>query len=143
MNKRKKPGVVLVVIFLLVAFVGFADAVYLAASHYLGSLPVCTVIDGCDEVALSEWSTIGPVPVALLGTIFYVLMMGWAVLWLDLRRSGMFRFMPFVTVPGFLFSGWLVYLMFFVIEALCLFCLISAGTTTLLMIMSFRLRSRY
>lgn len=126
--------------FLVIAVIGFADAVYLTASHYLSGVPTCTIVEGCDEVALSEYSTLGPVPVALLGTLFYFVMMIWSFVWFDLRKAGLFRFMPFITVPAFMFSMGLVYLMLFVIEALCIYCLVSAGTTTLLMLISFKLR---
>ncbi len=129
-----------VVAFLAIAFFGFADAVYLTATHYMGNLPVCTVLEGCDEVALSEYAELGPVPVALMGALFYAGMLIIGVTWLDARNPVMFRYLPFVTVPAFLFSVWLVYVMFFVIDALCIFCLLSAGSTTLLMLLSFRLR---
>ncbi len=132
----------MVIAFVVIAIVGFADAVYLTASHYLGGVPTCTVIEGCDEVALSEYATIGPVPVALMGVLFYTLMLVSGVAWLDIRKAAVFYYLPFVTVPAFFFSLWLVYLMFFVIEALCIFCLVSAGTTTLLMILSFFLHAR-
>lgn len=140
---KKTPSVFsLVILFLVIAIIGFADAVYLTAAHYLGGVPTCTVIEGCDEVAMSEYATIGPVPVALLGVLFYTLMLFTAVAWLDVRKSILFRYLPVITVPGFLFSLALVYVMFFVIEALCSFCLLSAGTTTVLMILSFILRAR-
>ena len=122
--------------FVVIAFIGFADAVYLTASHYIGALPTCTIIEGCDEVALSEYSTIGPVPVALFGVLFYTVMLVAGIMWLDVRKSILFRYLPFITVPAFFFSVWLVYLMIFVIEAICVYCFVSAGTTTLLMLLS-------
>ncbi len=131
-----------IILFIVIAFVGFADAVYLTASHYIGALPTCTIIEGCDEVALSEYSTIGPVPVALFGVLFYTAMLVAGVVWLDVRKSILFRYLPYLTVPAFLFSMWLVYVMFFVIDAICVYCLVSAGSTTLLMLLSLYLRMR-
>ncbi|MFO8030818.1 MAG: vitamin K epoxide reductase family protein [Cyclonatronaceae bacterium] len=128
-----------VIAFLVTAFVGFADAVYLTASHYIGALPTCTIIAGCDEVALSAYSTIGPVPVALFGVIFYIIMLVASVVWLDMRTDHIWRYLPLLTVPAFLFSMWLVYLMFFVIDAICVYCLVSALTTTLLMLFSLQM----
>ncbi|MEX0680001.1 MAG: vitamin K epoxide reductase family protein [Balneolales bacterium] len=137
---RSLPSILTRVIALLViAFVGFTDAVYLTASHYVGSLPVCAIVQGCDEVALSTYATIGPIPVALLGVLFYVIILISGVAWLDTRNPVLFRYLPFLTVPAFLFSMWLIYLMFFVLEAVCIYCLISAVTTTLIMLLSFRL----
>jgi uncharacterized membrane protein len=129
-----------VVGYVAIAFFGFGDSVYLTASHYMGGVPVCTVLEGCDEVALSEYATIGSIPVALFGVLFYTGMLIAGFLWLDTRNSVYLKYLPFVTVPAFLFSMWLVYLMIYVIEALCLFCFLSAGSTTLLMLISFRFR---
>jgi uncharacterized membrane protein len=129
-----------VIAFFVIALVGFADAVYLTASHYIGALPTCTIVAGCDEVALSEYSTIGPVPVALFGVLFYTVMLVASVIWLDVRKAVALRYLPLLTVPAFFFSMWLVYLMLFVIDALCIYCLVSAGTTTLLMLISLKLR---
>ncbi len=129
-----------VIAFFVIALVGFADAVYLTASHYIGALPTCTIVAGCDEVALSEYSTIGPVPVALFGVLFYTVMLVASVIWLDVRKSVALRYLPLLTVPAFFFSMWLVYVMLFVIDAICIYCLVSAGTTTLLMLISLKLR---
>ncbi len=140
---RLSTPVAWMIVFVVIAFIGFADAVYLTASHYIGALPTCTIIEGCDEVALSEYSTIGQVPVALYGALFYTLMLVAGIMWLDVRKSILFRYLPFITVPAFLFSMWLVYLMIFVIEAICVYCFVSAGTTTLLMLMSIFFYSRF
>ena len=138
MRRSSSSATIWVVLFVMIAFIGFADSVYLTASHYIGELPTCTVVEGCDEVALSEYSTIGPVPLSLLGVLFYTLMIVWGVVWLDSRKKGVFRFMPLITIPAFLFSMWLIYVMFYVIDALCIYCLISSGTTTLLMLLSLK-----
>lgn len=140
MNKSSNTLVGWVVVFLFIAFLGFADSVYLTASHYMGGIPTCTVLEGCDEVALSDYAVIGPIPVALLGVLFYACMLIAGVTWLDARKPFLVRFLPFVTVPAFLFSILLVYVMLFVIDALCIYCLLSAGSTTLLMLISIRMR---
>ncbi len=129
-----------VIAFFVVALIGFGDAVYLTATHYLGIMPECSVIQGCDIVAMSEYSTIGPVPVSLFGILFYAFMMTISVAWFDTRKPVLFRYLPFITVPAFLFSMWLIYVMLFIIRALCIYCLLSAATTTILMLLSFRLR---
>ena len=130
-----------VIFFLAAALLGFADSAYLTATHYLGEMPTCSILEGCDVVALSEYSTIGPIPVSLLGALFYMAMLTAGIAWLDTRQPIIFRYLPIVTVPGFLFSMWLVYVMFFHIQALCIYCLISAGSTTIIMLLSLWFRS--
>ncbi|TVQ03587.1 MAG: vitamin K epoxide reductase family protein [Balneolaceae bacterium] len=130
-----------VIAFFAVALIGFGDSVYLTATHYLGIMPECSVIQGCDIVAMSDYSTIGPLPVSLFGVLFYAFMMAISVAWFDTRKPVFFEYLPFITVPAFLFSMWLIYVMYFVIGALCIYCLLSAATTTILMLFSIKLRS--
>lgn len=125
-----------VVILLVFALVGFTDAFYLTVKHFMGELPVCTAVSGCEEVALSEYSQIAGIPISLLGTIFYTTILILGVAWLDLRKMSLLQKLPLLTVPAFIFSVWLLYLMFAVINALCIYCLISALTTTTIMILS-------
>jgi uncharacterized membrane protein len=129
-----------IIAMLIFAFIGFADAVYMSTVHFMGELPVCSVIEGCDVVAMSPYSTIGPIPVSLLGVLFYTLMLASGVFWIDTRKSSIFKYLPYITVPAFAFSAWLVYIMFFEIEALCIYCLVSAASTTLIMLISLWLR---
>ncbi|MDI6401534.1 vitamin K epoxide reductase family protein [Balneolaceae bacterium ANBcel3] len=143
MKKKKEAPIFWIVTFLIVGLIGYADAVYLTAAHYTSGGPVCAVGLGCDIVAASEYSTIGPIPVALLGTLFYALMLFWGVLWLDIRKNQLFRWLPLVTIPAFLFSMWLLYAMAFLIEAFCEYCILSGGTTTMLMLISLVLRKKH
>lgn len=141
MSPDKNNVIYWVIAFFAVALIGFGDSVYLTATHYLGIMPECSVIQGCDIVAISEYSTIGPLPVSLFGVLFYAFMMAISVAWFDMRKAVFFRHLPFITIPAFLFSMWLIYVMYFIINALCIYCLLSAATTTLLMLFSFKLRS--
>ena len=125
-----------VIAFIVIAFVGFGDSVYLTASHYMGGVPTCAGVEGCDVVAMSEYAAWGGIPTALFGAIYYVAMLVAGFLWIDLRNDTILKLLPIVTIPAFLFSIWLVYVMGSVLNAWCLFCLISAGTSTLLMIIS-------
>ncbi len=137
-----KPILIGVIALVVIAFIGLIDAIYLTASHYMGGVPTCTAMEGCDEVATSDYATLGPLPVALLGALFYGVMLIAGFLWFDMRKNFVLKLLPLLTVPAFLFSGWLVYLMNSVIEAWCLYCLISAGTTTLIMGLSLWLRTK-
>ena len=57
------PGVILAVL----DVVGLVIASYLSVVELQGYAPVCGPIKGCEEVALSEYSRIGGVPVAVYG----------------------------------------------------------------------------
>ena len=133
----KVPPKWLLVIFASVAFVGFVDATYLTALHFLGEVPPCSIIEGCEQVTTSKYATIGSVPIALLGAVYYLLIFFMTIISLD---SGRFRHLVgaiALTWAGLAVSLFLFYLQIFVIRALCLYCIFSALTTGILFMLGF------
>lgn len=118
----------------VVAVLGFIDAAYLTAVHYLHIVPPCSVVQGCEQVTTSVYSTIGPVPVALLGAMYYLVMALLGVAALDAKSVKLARLLVLLSPFGFLASIGFVYLQLFVIEAICLYCLFSALTSTLIFV---------
>lgn len=130
---RQKP----VYIFILVlGFIGFADALYLTATHFMDAPPGCGEAGGCEEVTTSEYATMFGIPVALFGVLFYLSVVFVSLLWLDRGLSLISKVLPFFTLPGFLFSCWFVYVMLFVLDAICWFCMGSAASSTLIFLSS-------
>ena len=122
------------IIFLFLGVVGFLDASYLTVEHYRGLVPICKVITGCGEVLISKYSTIGPVPLALLGVAYYSVVIFGALLFLDLKIIKILHLLAAYTCVGIIASLYFIYLQIFVIHALCLYCLFSAFTSALLFI---------
>ena len=89
--------------------------------------------------ATSGYATIAGVPVALLGAIFYFSMLVLGVIFREVGVAMLATFLFIGGALGFLFSLWLVAVQVFILDALCLYCLISAGTSTVLFILSFLL----
>jgi uncharacterized membrane protein len=121
-----------VLAFLIVSLLGFLDATYLTAKHYLGEVPTCSVIEGCEKVLTSSYATVGRVPVALMGAFYYLAIFFLTVAYLDTKRKGLFYFTARLTLVGFLVSLGLIYLQLFVIKAICLYCMASAASSTIL-----------
>ncbi len=119
---------------LIISFFGFLDATYLAVKHYTGMPINCSILNGCDRVTASPYATIGPISVALLGAIYYLIIFVLVVLYLDTQRNRLIYSIAQLTVLGFLASLWFLYLQIFVIKAFCLYCLGSALSSTLLFI---------
>ncbi len=120
---------------LVVAIVGFADAAYLTASHYSDKAVECSLVHGCDVVLTSSYATIGLIPVALLGAMYYAVLLLGMVAYLDTRSALLFGWLPRLTVCGLLSSLWFVYLQVFVLHAYCQYCLLSAVTSTILFVL--------
>jgi len=121
-----------VVGFLVVGGLGFIDAAYLTVTHYRGLMPTCSLLHGCDAVLTSGFATLGFVPVALIGAIYYLTVFLLVFGYLDTDWLILLRAAAWLTVLGFLASLGFVYLQVFVIRALCQYCLLSALISTIL-----------
>ncbi|TAL49061.1 vitamin K epoxide reductase family protein [Patescibacteria group bacterium] len=127
----------LVITFIVVAFLGFLDAAYLTANYFLGTAPACFIAQGCDVVTTSVYSRVLDVPVALLGSLYYLAMFFAGLYLLESKNARFARFLPYFTATGLLVSIWLIYAQIALIKALCVYCLLSALTSTALFILSF------
>jgi len=114
---------------LVLALLGIAIAGYLTYVHYEGLSPVCTT-GGCERVQASSYSEIGPIPVALLGLIGYVAILGSLAVPGDVGRALTFM----LTLTGLAFSLYLTYLELFVIDAICQWCVASAVVMAALLV---------
>src|SRR5260221_7580327 len=61
---------------IILSFLGSLDAAYLTIIHYKNIIPPCSIAHGCETVLTSQYATIGPVPIALLGVFFYLSCLG-------------------------------------------------------------------
>lgn len=113
---------------LCVAGIGIAG--YLTYVHYTGLQPICGISHGCETVQTSSYARLAGVPVALLGLLSYVLILG-------ARSTRDQRFLMggyALTLIGFGFSVYLTYRELFSIHAICSWCVSSAIVFTLLAI---------
>ncbi len=131
-NKTFKTWVV-VCIFIL-ALIGFADATYLTVEHYIGGIPPCTAGFDCEKVTTSEYSKIAGIPVALLGSLYYFVILVISLVYFDTKKT-LFALSLCAFAPlGLLSAIWFTSLQMFVIKAFCPYCLLSAGTSTLIFV---------
>lgn len=118
----------------IAALIGFADATYLTVEHYIGGIPPCSPGFDCEKVTTSEYSQILGIPVALLGSLYYFVILLATLVYFDTRKKfialGVFAIAPL----GLASAVWFTSLQIFVIKAFCPYCLLSAGTSTLIFI---------
>ena len=121
---------------LVFAFIGMAIASYDVYAIYNNQLLWCPPpIDGCNIVAYSPYGRIYGVPLGALGLMFYLIMFTLAALLAFGSSSRRLRLVVLLyTVIGVLFSIYFVYLDLAFIRAFCIYCLISAILTVLLLI---------
>ncbi len=116
---------------LVLAVIGLGVAIYLTYVHYSGTKPACTAGASCIKVQTSQWSKLAGVPVALIGLIGYIAILG-SLLVPDREESRLVTLG--LTLIGFLFSGYLTYRELFSIHAICEWCASSAVILTILLI---------
>lgn len=116
------------------ALLGFADATYLTLEHFMGGIIPC-VTGGCETVTTSVYATIGPVPIALLGALYYLTSFLLLVYFSQEKKRLAFQLFLAIEAFSFVVSAVLVYLQIFVLKAICQYCVLSALITTLLFIL--------
>lgn len=109
---------------LVFALVGLAVSAYLTVEHYTTSTVLACPETGainCQKVTTSEWSTLGPVPMALLGLLYFAGMVALTSpsAW---RRRSLDRARVAGAAVGVLGALYLVWVELFRVEALCLWC---------------------
>jgi uncharacterized membrane protein len=123
-------------VMIVLAVIGLGVASYLTYVHYAGFGALLCVgghpgHSSCQTVQSSVWSKVAGVPVALLGLIGYVLILG-SLLAPDREESRVATLG--LTVMGVGFSAYLTYRELFSIHAICEWCVSSAIILTVLLV---------
>jgi len=117
-NRGVHPGLILAA---LDTF-GLVVASYLSMVELSGNVPVCGPVQGCEEVAKSEYAWIGPIPVAVFGVFLSIILLAAALGW---WRTGDRRLLAVhygLSLVGVTFEAYFMFLQVFVIEAVCIWC---------------------
>jgi len=125
--------------FLLIAifsFLGFLDATYLTITHYQNSIPLCSITFGCEKVLTSQYSTIGTIPVSLPGSIFYLAVMVFSIVTLQVKRALFIKILFFLAVVGVIASIGFFLIQALIIKSFCQYCLFSEVIALAIFILS-------
>jgi uncharacterized membrane protein len=119
---------------IVLATIGLGVASYLTYIHYSGAEPLCSIKGNpCSQVQKSIYSKLGGVPVALIGLIGYLLILG-SLLAPEGERARLAT--AVLTLGGFGFSVYLTYREVFTLEKICEWCVSSAVIVTILTCLS-------
>jgi uncharacterized membrane protein len=126
----------------VLSLVGFGVSLYLTVDHFTGSLPICAangVIDCAKVTTSAESEVFGVLPVALLGLVYFTVLVAVNVppLW---RRWGQWgRSLAWtrlaLVVGGIGMVFYLLYAELFSIKAICLWCTAVHVITLLLFVL--------
>jgi len=135
MDKRLKQ------VTIVLAVIGLAVAIYMTIFKFTNpelQAAMCVGSHGCIAVNGSAYSEIRGIPVAVLGILGYLSIL--AVLYLE-SRPGFFQtngsmVLFAVTLAGFLFTLWLIFVEVALIKAYCPFCITSQIAMTIIFILT-------
>ena len=100
------------------ALAGLGVATYLTWAHYADASVICVSGGGCETVQESTYSEIAGIPVAALGVAAYATILA-LIAW-DTPAARLAA--AAIALVGLLFSGYLLVLQLFVIDAICVWC---------------------
>jgi uncharacterized membrane protein len=107
-----------------IAILGLAVSAYLTAEHFTSSLTLAcpeSARINCQKVTTSKWSHVLGIPVAVLGLVFFVVMVG-----LYLAPARRWRSLPLIRLVaaavGVVSALYLVWIELFRVDAICLWC---------------------
>lgn len=126
------------VLLVLISSLGLLDALYLAYEHYnplVLKCPKWAFID-CAKVVNGPYSTIFGIPLGVYGAIFYLTFFAVIVLIRMQKKRVIEYFAILLSTFAFLFSVYLVVLQVFIIGAICIYCMFSALSSTLLFLIT-------
>jgi uncharacterized membrane protein len=110
--------------------IGVALAGYLTYLHYSGTTPPCSIKGNpCSQVQKSRYSELAGVPVALIGLLGYIAILG--SLLAPENENSRLATMAFALV-GFGFSAYLTYRELFTLHKICEWCVSSAVLITII-----------
>jgi len=130
-NRLKHVAIALSILGLLVA-------IYMTIFKLTNNEKMCIGSGGCTIVNSSGYSEIRGIPVAVVGVLGYLSIL--AVFYLE-RKPGFFQtngtMIQFtITLTGFLFTVWLVFVEVALIKAYCPFCITSQVAMTIIFILT-------
>ena len=129
----KRAGVAAI---LILAFCGLANSVYIA-QHEMSAAPlVCdaATLSGCTAVAASSYAYLFGISVAEYGIIFYSILFVLAALELVLFAQFLRRLLQGVALIGVFASLYFTSIQLFVIDAFCIYCLLSSSIALLIFV---------
>jgi uncharacterized membrane protein len=125
-------------ILLVLSIAGFFDASYLTILHYQNTIPPCTIANGCEKVLTSDFATIFGIPVALIGSIYFLVL----IFLLLLNKNYLFKYFKILTAMGVLVSIYFFSTQAFIIKAFCQYCLLSSLIILLIFTVTFFYREK-
>jgi|SRR5215203_2537448 len=120
------------------AILGLLVAIYMTIYKLTSNDSMCLGLGGCSIVNASGYSEVNGIPVAAVGVVGYVAIL--ALFYLE-HKPGFFQtngsmLMFGITLTGFFFTAWLIFVEVALLKAYCPFCITSQVAMTIIFILT-------
>ena len=132
--QSKIPNWLLAVI-VFVALLGFSDCVFLFAKGTAGGPIPCFITTGCDTVTTSPYSVLFGIHLYTWGIAYYLSVGFLTLLYWDSKKELFLKLFSLASAGGFIVSMYYMYVQKFILNALCIYCIGSAITSTTLFVL--------
>jgi uncharacterized membrane protein len=114
--------------------VGLAVSVYMTIYKYTGNEGMCLGSGDCSTVNASVFSEVNGIPVAVLGIVGYaaILIVHFYEDKMEFMRKNGTMLIFGMSLTGFIFTLWLIYVELAILKAICPFCVTSQVAMTLI-----------
>ena len=119
---RRARGIHPALVLAALDLVGLAIAGYLSSVELRGEIPNCGPLHGCETVALSPYSRIAGVPVAVFGVVLSLSLLLLALAWIRSGRLALLAAHYGLSLVGVVFEVYFTYVEVAVIGAVCVWC---------------------
>lgn len=130
---------------IVLSLIGLLVALYLVYIKFDPASTLCLASGGCEKVNTSMYSEVRGIPVAALGALAYVILLG--IFLFETRFALLEEYGPVVAfglaLAGVLYSAYLTYLEVVVIKSICPYCVTSAVVMTLILVVTTLRLRRY
>ena len=120
---------------IVLATVGFFVAFFLTAEHYLGEVPPCSFLSGCEEVTTSKYAQVSGVPISLFGAGYFLAVAALLLAYLQGYGRKLFQTAGVLVSAGAVIAVGLIYLQVGVLGAICIYCVTSDTISLLLFVL--------
>ncbi|MBI2846361.1 MAG: vitamin K epoxide reductase family protein [Chloroflexi bacterium] len=124
----------------ILSLAGALVSAYLVYVKVSGSSLLCTGVGGCEVVNASVYSEIMGIPIAFLGLLMFLVLLGlgiWQFYAINEKRNIALAIFT-ISLAGMLYSAYLTYIELFVLRAICPWCVTTAVLITAILALSVR-----
>ena len=131
---------------IVLGVIGFSVALNICCKKLSQKIMICPLNMKCEQVLYSKYAKFLGIKMEYLGMLYYALIIisySIFLFWPGLKNSFFVSTISMMTVAGFLFSAYLIFIQAFKLKEWCSWCLMSAAVSTTIFILVLQTNSAF